>query len=331
LLHRPTRIPAFLLACAAASLAASATAQSSDLERTRTAQALYDQAVTAMGRRDFAGACAKLEEVVRLEPAGIGAKITLAECYEGAGKLASAWTTYGLSEAAATHANQKERQKKTHDRAAALKPRLAQLTVAVPDEVRALAGLEIQRDGVPMGQAQWGLPLPADRGDHVIVATASGKQRWEKVVPVPADGVTASVQVGPLLDAAGPAAPGTPAPGPPASGPAAAKPPAKTQLIAGITVAAVGLAGVGVGAAFGAMAIGKKNDSAAHCPVGNRCDDTGFMLRTDGRVDGNVSTALFIVGGAALAAGVIVIATAPRAPRVEVALGPRGIALRGAW
>jgi hypothetical protein len=43
---------------------------------------------------------------------------------------------------------------------------------------------------------------------------------------------------------------------------------------------------------------------------------------------------LFIVGGAAVATGVTLIAlptSAPSAPEVSLALGPRGLDLRGTW
>src|SRR5262245_14421848 len=113
-----------------------------------TAQALYEQAVAAMDKKDYASACPSLEEVVRLIPEGVGAKLTLAECYEGAGRLASAWTGYALAEAAAAKENQREREQKAHARAEALKPKLARLTIVVPEAVRALPGLAITRDGV---------------------------------------------------------------------------------------------------------------------------------------------------------------------------------------
>lgn len=310
---------AWLAAACAAALAGPASAQTADLEKAKTAQALYDQAVTAMGKKDFDSACPKLEEVVRLEPAGIGAKLTLAECYEGMGRLASAWTTWGLAEAAAAQANQGERQKKAHDRAEALKPRLAQLTVTVPDAVRSLKDLSIQRDGVPVGPAQWGVPLPADKGEHTLVATADGKERWQKVITM-ADGAATTVEIGPLADAAAKPPPKTPD-----------KAPSRAQLYAGIGVGVAGLAALGVGAAFGAVAIGRKNDSAPHCPVGNQCDDVGFQLRTEGRTDGDVSTALIIAGGVLVAGGVTLVLTAPRAPKVEVSIAPRGAVIRGAF
>ena len=85
---------------------------------------------------------------------GVGARITLAECYEGWGKLASAWTQYVAAEAMATNANQEERAKKAAAKAAAIKPRLATLTIQVPETLRKTPGLAVQRDGVLLNEAQ---------------------------------------------------------------------------------------------------------------------------------------------------------------------------------
>jgi hypothetical protein len=76
------------------------------------AERLYEVATAAMDKGDYATACPKLEEVVRLVPDGIGAKLTLAECYEGAGRLASAWAVYGTARAVAAKAGQPDREKK---------------------------------------------------------------------------------------------------------------------------------------------------------------------------------------------------------------------------
>jgi predicted Zn-dependent protease len=179
------RVHAMMLAVALAgsSLSTSvALADAQDPRQAAVAQALYDAAVAAMRAGDFTTACPKLEQVVELAPSGIGAKLTLAECYEGVGKLASAWSMYTAVEAAAASANQPARQKKASDRAKALRPSLALLTVSVPQAVASTTGLEVRRDGVLLKRVEWGLPFPADKGKHAVVATAPGKKRWETTV-----------------------------------------------------------------------------------------------------------------------------------------------------
>jgi hypothetical protein len=326
-----------------------AMAEPSDPKQAALAQTLYDAAIPAMRAGDFAGACPKLEQVVELAPTGIGAKLMLAECYEGLGRLASAWTMYTAVEAAASTANQAERQKKARDRARALRPSLAVLTVVVPADVAATPGLGIRRDGVEVKQIEWGLKLPVDKGKHTLVATAPGRQRWEKTFDVPADGAQASVTVEALAPApagvgvggvAGPLAPAPPetkAPPPDPMPPPTTWTPRRT---AGMVVAAGGLALVGVGSVFGILAINKKNQSNdGHCLPDNHCDTMGLQLRDEGMNDAAASTALFVLGGAALVTGVTLAAIPPAAPagekasslRIRVAAGPGRIGLTGTW
>jgi hypothetical protein len=177
-------------------------AQPNEQEQWPVAQALYDQATAEMDAKNYASACPKLEEVERLLPEKLGAKLTTAQCYEGQGRLASAWAKYTRVEALAGKAGQAQRAKEAAAKAAELRPRLATLTIGVPPEVRALPGLAITRDGVALGEAQWGLPVPVDKGQHRVVATATDKQPWEKGVEIQADGVTATVTVEPLPAAA---------------------------------------------------------------------------------------------------------------------------------
>ncbi|XXT20955.1 hypothetical protein WME94_05215 [Sorangium sp. So ce429] len=300
-----------------------AQAQRVDRHAALTAQALYEQATAEMDAGSFASACGKLEEVTRLVPDGLGAKLTLGQCYEAWGKLASAWAQYTIVEALAARAGQADRAERAGAWAAALKPRLATLSVHVPEAVRAYRGLEIKRDGVPLGKAQWGAWLPVDAGEHEIMATAKGRKPWKRSAVVAADGEAVSVAV-PALEPA------------PASAPA--RPRSATggaQRVAGIVVGGAGLLGAGVGVLFGVRAVVKLSESnaAGHCHDGNICDDVGFERREQAVAAGNLSTVLLLAGGAALAGGVALFLTAPRSehPSAHVALGPRGIALRGAF
>src|SRR5262249_48320049 len=159
-----------------------------------------------------------------------------------------------------------DRAKQARERFEALKPKLAQLTISVPDAIRALPNLSITRDGVPIGAAQWGTPVPVDKGKHVVAATATGKQRWEQVVDVAADRVLASVDVPVLADAPAAGSAGAPS--------SVEKPDAEgtsfwgKQHIAGAVVTGVGLVSVVIGSVLGGLAISKKNQSNdGHCLV----------------------------------------------------------------
>jgi hypothetical protein len=320
-----------------------ALAQPADPQKLAVAQALFDQAQAAMDKKDYASACPKLEEVTRILPNGVGGQLTLAHCYESAGRLASAWSTYVIAQAVAAQANRPEQEKQARARAEAVKPRLAQLVITVSEALRSLPGLAVERDGAPVGAGQWGVPLPIDKGKHVVVATAPGKQRWEKTVEVSADGATVSVDVAdvkpvaPLASAASAA--------PPADAdmrvPPPASPPAATWSglrIGGVVLAGAGLVGVGVGSAFGGIALARKNQSSSHCGASNHsadpnnCDPTGASLRSDGLRAAGISTGAFIAGGIVLAGGITLFAVAPRTPeRVEVGVGLGAIEVAGAW
>jgi hypothetical protein len=181
-------------ASVAAAFSSEARAQTS-VPQTMVARGLYDQAAAAMARKDYEAAYPMLEEALRLEPAALGARLALAECYESADKLASAWATYAIVEQEAIKAKQPDRQQRAHERAAAIEPRLAKLAIEVPEAVSKLPGLDVKRDGVAVGPAQWGVPLPADKGSHLIAVEASGRQTFMIVFEILADGITARATI----------------------------------------------------------------------------------------------------------------------------------------
>ena len=273
----------------------------SDSDR-QAAQALFDSADELMKSKNYAAACPKLEEVTRLVPDGLGAKLTLAECYEGAGKLASAWSTYSQVESLAARLNQPDRQTLARDRATALKPRLAKLVIKVAPAIASLKGLVVKRDGKPVGTAQFGEAIPADIGDHTIEVTAEGKLPWSAPAKVAADGSTVTVEVQPLRDA------------PPGSQPVRPGQPVEENtwlLPLGIAVGSAGVAGLAVGGVMGGLAMGKQSDAEDGCPNG-RCSAEGNEARSSAGTFADVSTAMFIAGGVLAAAGVVIIIVAPK-------------------
>jgi hypothetical protein len=317
-----------LLVGAAIVTSREAHAQSSSLQRAAEAQAKYDAAVTAMDAKDFARACPRLEEVVALVPEGIGAKLTLAECYEDEGKLASAWTAYTLVEAATNgKPAQAERMRLAHRRAEALKPRLAQLGVVVAPGVRSLTGLEIKRDGATIDPAQWDRPAPADTGEHVVTATAAGKRAWRTTITIEADGRVVTVAVDTLED--------DPSAALRESATTDHGQRGSTQRVFGVVAASAGLASIAAGSVLGVVALSRKSESdAGHCNASSECDPTGIQLRADGRSAATASTIFFLAGGVGLVGGITLFAIAPRNAKVvapKIAFGPRGIELGGTW
>lgn len=310
-----------------------AVAQPVDQQKATAAQALFDQASEEMEKKDFAAACPRLEEAVKLIPAALGARSALAECYEGIGKLASAWTQYTMIEGLGMKSGESERAAAAGKQAAALKPKLATLTLEIDGGLEGLSGIVITRDGVEVGIGQAGVPLPVDRGSHEIVASATGHKTWKKTIEVLADGAKTTTKI-PMLekDASGGGGPG---------GGAATTGERKWQTPLAIGLMAGGGVGLGLGALFGGLAIAKNGESnEAECD-GNTdiCSPAGIEMRDEARTFGNASTALFVIGGV-VAAGGIVLMIVPRgggsgadkkAASMGIAPMPGGLQLLGTW
>lgn len=191
------RLHASTAALALLMVAAPALAQTppTDPETTARVDKLYNQATAEMDAHNYESACPKLESIIHMVPDAIGVRITLGECYESSGKLASAWSQYVAAEAMASGAQQAARVKKAAASAARLKPKLATLIIEVPSEQRALPGFALTLDGLVTTQAQWGTPLPVDKGAHTVVASASGHETVTMQADVDKDGVKKTVIV----------------------------------------------------------------------------------------------------------------------------------------
>jgi hypothetical protein len=288
------------------------------------AQALFDQGRMLMKAKNYAAACPKLAESQRLDP-GMGTQFHLADCYENQGKLASAWANFLEVASLAAASNQPDREKAAKARAARLEPRLPRLTITVPPASHA-AGLQVTRDGVAVGETQWGSAMPVDPGKHEITVSAPGRETYTDTVTV-SEGAAATVKVPALEPAPESAAPptqnlpldetraaGTPPPQPASPPPDQPAPEEASSGPGGLVIGlgVVGVVGLGAGTVLGLMAKSKYDDSKEHCRPANEnlCTAEGVGLRDDARSLGNLSTVGFIVGGVALAgAGVLWIAS----------------------
>jgi serine/threonine-protein kinase len=296
------------------------------------AQTLFYEARNLMKAGKFAEACPKLEESLRLDE-GIGTRFNLADCEEHLGKTATAWAGFLEVAGKARVARQADRERVARERAAKLEPRLPKLVVDVEG---APPGLEVKRDGVVVGQAQWGTAIPVDPGTHAIVANAPGRQQWETTVETPESRTTRVVVPHDLPAIVVPAPVPAPLPVPPPQtqqqpAPLAEPPPAQTEVTSapapytppereerggfqrtiGWTLAGLGVASLGVSGGFAIVSINKHNDSKTHCNS-DVCDDTGAAAREDAIRAGNVATVTAISGGAALGLGIVLVLTAPR-------------------
>jgi hypothetical protein len=325
--------------------------------------AIFAEARAAFVAGDFAEACPKFEEVVRLKP-GLGARIGLGDCYRAQGRLAKAWEVYidviddvpDLVKKAKGFTEQskvKKRGDEARDRIKEIEPKLGWMVLVVPEAVSNLDGLALQVDGLPVERTKFGVRLPMDRGEHVVDVSAKGKKTWEKTVAL-VEGAELSITVQPLEEETAPTKTGpTENPLPPptevkppsdSSGPIGAnKPPPDTikpspetkasfftpPRIVGLSLGVVGAGVLVGGAVLGSTAIEKRDASEAggNC-IANRCNEMGLALRQESLAAANASTGLFVVGGVALAAGLTLILIAPKqtAPvQANVVLGPSSL------
>jgi hypothetical protein len=335
-----------IAAIAVAWLAPLRDAAAQSKEDVARADALFSAAKALTDAGQYQDACAKFAESKRLAP-GLGVTLYLADCYERIGRTASAWTEFRSAEGQARERNDK-RADVARGRAQALEAKLNRVTISVAPSLP-LRGLEVLRDGQPLAQEEMGLAVPVDPGDHAIVVSSPGHAARTLNVHVGPEKPSATVVIDALGEPTGggtepAAAPGsgaTPAqaagaaPGPGAPGAttgsltaapgalggaeatgtdAANDDPGKTRRWIGLGVGALGIVGVGVGSAFGLIAKSKLDDSnSSHCDSTNHCDPAGLSMRKDSESAATASTALFVAGGVALAAGIVLYVTAPRA------------------
>ena len=330
--------------------AASARAQASS--DSTIAESLFQDGKALMKQGAYTEACPKLAESKRLDPAS-GTALALAMCHEQQGKLASAWTDYLETEALARKDGNPDRAKAAHERATALGPKLARLEIVVGPELRALPGLAIRFDGVLIEAAVWGTDMRVDPGEHRIEARAAHKLPRTASVTIKAPAERQRLEIGPLEDAPPePAAPSPPTgptspPGPGAGGGEEPSEGSGTLLGAGAAVGGLGLVALGVGTYFGVRALDQIGSAQDRCSPASCTDPEAVDLNDRGRVSADVSTGLFIGGGIATAAGIVLLvagglaasASTASASGTESALcivptvGPAGagLMLGGSW
>ncbi len=301
------------------------------------AEALFDQARTLADEGKYDQACDKFEASQQLDPA-LGTLLHLADCYEKANRLASAWATFEEAASLARTRGENERAQIASVRAAALKPQLIQVMIKVPDN--APEGLEVRRNGRIIPEASYGVPVPVDEGTWTITASAPGHQSFEASVDVKSGSPEPYVVNIPKL-AADPK-PTTAAPAPePAPSPPETTPPAEPrdvtssddgsgQRTLAYIIGGAGLASAIVSGVFTALAAGNNSDSEKLCEVGdpNECSAEGKRLRDDALTQASIATVTGIVGAVGIAGGATLYFTAGSGNSGSANVG---LQLKGNW
>ena len=308
----------------AAVLAGSARAEPTAAERA-IAETLYERGQAQMKDGNVAAACDSFAESERIDP-GTGILLNLASCHETAGRLASAWVEYREAAVALRHEARPDRLRFANEHLAAIEPRLAHLVIGgdgPPGDGIVTVGL----DGLELGRAAWGVPIPVDAGAHALVAHFRNGTDWTATIRV-RDGERRLVEVPPAAPAPSNAAAGgsatnrlQPLLSPQSAPPALALSASTSDAVrrssvarwqtAGLTLGAVGLVSLGVGGYLGLHAATLWSDRNRNCPM-DICTPRGLANGADAATFATAAT-WTIAGGVTALAGAFLLLVPSRA------------------
>ena len=308
------RFSAAAAVCAALSASAPAAAQAPATHDRAAAQALFDAGRDLMDKGQYAAACKKFEASLRSDPAA-GTVLNLANCYEKAGRLASAWERF--EEAQEKLAPGDDRLSVAKERAAALKARLPKLELTLDGD--APQGTQVFRDDVLVDPGALGVAIPVDPGAHRIVVKAPGHVDAEVSVDAREGKTTRQVlsigAVGTSSSSSGAAPPAADEGGSWWTG----------KRVGGVVLGGAGVVGLAVGFGMGAAAISDKSTVSQDCnTTTHTCTkQAGIDAAASGKTASAVSTAAVVIGVAALAGGItLIVIGAPDKPDAKVGAMP---------
>jgi hypothetical protein len=199
-----------------------------------------------------------------------------------------------------------------------------------------LTAVKVTMDGEAITERLEGTAISLDPGAHTFTFQAAGQPLLTKQIVVregekdrreiiqignrPTPPPTVPVAPGPVVVPVKPA--------PPPSKPLGA------QRVAALVVGGVGVVGLGLGAAFGGLALSKNKEAKAACPNSGCQTQEGVDLWNATRLDGTISTVGFIVGGVAVAGGVVLWFTAglpAKSKTARLGFGPGSITFQEVW
>ncbi|MGN6105783.1 MAG: hypothetical protein ACTHU0_11805 [Kofleriaceae bacterium] len=293
------------------------------------AVALFDRGIKELKAGNHAKACELLAASNALVPDS-GTRGSLARCYTQLGRIASAWLLWReLADTAPSPALRAD----AAAQARKLEPRLARYVVKTAAPIE---GLALTLDGKPI-RASLDVEVPIDPGSYRISAAAPGRRSHEQPL-VAAEGQTTVIEIPALEPTHEPVL--EPAPAPPAA-PAPASP-GRGRKIAAIAIGGLGVASLVAGSVFGAQASSRYDDAIALCGGAiDRCAVDQLAAAQarvdDARSSAALSTAGFVVGGAAVVTGIVLFVTAPSGEHRAVAVAPSvsaghaGLTISGAF
>ena len=278
------------------------------------AEALFREGRAGMETGDYAHACPKFAESLRLDFA-IGTVLNLAACEEKIGRIASAWQHY--RQVVEMLPPEDERHPLAAARADALDARVPRLDIGIaapPPQ-----GMRVTRDDVELGAPSLGVSLPVDPGEHVVVVTAPGRadRRWVLQLRE-SERRQLTIEPGAVRDAAVARAPH----------------PSDGRRTAGFVVGGLGVASLAVGTYFGVRALGSRSESDAGCTNGRCRDAASAGAYDDAKSFAHVADATLAIGIVGVAVGTYLLLSSttsesppPAVARTGLRAMPSGVGL----
>jgi hypothetical protein len=278
-----------------------------DMSTQAQAEALFQEGVELMETGKFDSACPKLLSSHQLDPAP-GTMLNLAHCYERSGKLASAWAAYASAATEGDKAGRRSWAEQARRKAAELEPKLNRLLISVESNHPNLA---VTRNGTPIPEPAWGVPLPVDDGAHLIKVDAPGHAPWNKTIEVHGTATIMTVVVPALepMTAEPPSSHQTPIRTEPTTNASTdAGTDSSTLPVLGLAAAGVGVLATGAGVWFGLSARSKRDTAFDDGRCVRRADSTvctseGTSDLDAARSDATVSTVTFGLGATLIVGG----------------------------
>ena len=139
-------------------------------EQAKRADELFQEGRTLIGKNDYAGACAKFDEAIKIDPTADGIMLNLGLCNEQLGKYKSALYWFRKAQFRATETNlpDNERVAREHTTALATKVATVKLTFSPAN-----ANAKVKIDGDVVQPDDYG-HAEVDPGHHVLDAGAAG-------------------------------------------------------------------------------------------------------------------------------------------------------------
>jgi hypothetical protein len=313
------------------------------------AEQLFKSAQTCLAANDWACACSKFSASMEADPS-VSTQINIAKCQEHDGKLTLAWTT--LQDAlklnrTITYSDESRRTKlgeyaqKVLD---ALEPRIPKLRISVTGRPE---GLQIRRNGkiVPLGALDESIRV--DPGEHEIVAEAPGFATERRTVKLAERAIEEiSLTLTKAAPAPAPTGVAVPKEGPdePRTSKVLPTPPSPSdgwRRPAGFAIAGAGGAGLLAAGILGVVTVFKSDAANSSDACKSPTDNPRIMecnsLRDTARGFQTAGIATAVASGVLAAAGVVLVATAPRgdgresASRWSLVAQPMGVSLIGQY